>query len=50
MGKTNKKWHTENRMPRNPSLQERIKWHIKHAQACSCRPMPESIKKAIGKS
>jgi hypothetical protein len=47
--KINKEWHLKNPMPKNPSLEERIQWHIGHAQACKCRKMPESIAKEIRK-
>ncbi len=41
--KINKEWHLKNRMPKNPSLEERIKWHKEHAINCSCRPIPENL-------
>ena len=47
--KINKKWHELHPMPENPSLEERINWHIGHAKACKCREMPESIVKEIRK-
>jgi hypothetical protein len=47
--KLNKEWHEKNRMPKNPTLDERIQWHVKHQQNCECREMPESIKVAIAK-
>lgn len=34
-------------MPKNPSPEERIKWHIEHAKNCNCREMPDSIRKEI---
>lgn len=40
MGKTNKLWHDENRMPKNATVQQRIEWHLAHAKACGCRPIP----------
>jgi len=43
----NRKWHLKNKMPKNPSLAEKIKWHIAHAKECACRPVPESIRKVI---
>ena len=43
MGKTNKSWHEENPMPRNATAQQRLDWHVAHAEACGCRPMPSSI-------
>jgi alpha-amylase/alpha-mannosidase (GH57 family) len=47
--KINKEWHLHNPMPKNPSLEERIHWHLSHAKACKCREMPESIAKEIRK-
>lgn len=41
--KINKQWHEKNKMPKNPTLEERIKWHIEHAKQCGCRPIPESL-------
>jgi hypothetical protein len=43
----NKEWHLKNKMPQNPSLEERINWHIEHSKHCKCRDMPESIRKEI---
>jgi len=39
----NEKWHRANRMPKNPSLEQRIKWHQEHAKYCTCRPIPEKL-------
>ena len=47
MNKLNEKWHLANKMPKNPKLEERIKWHKAHAIYCKCREMPESIKKYL---
>jgi hypothetical protein len=47
--KLNKEWHQANRMPRNPTMEQRIAWHIEHAKNCGCREMPESVKKSIKK-
>jgi hypothetical protein len=43
MGKTNRLWHEANRMPRNASGDQRIVWHLAHAQACGCRPVPPGV-------
>ena len=43
----NADWHRGHRMPKNPSLAQRIAWHEEHARVCSCRPMPDSIAAAI---
>jgi hypothetical protein len=39
----NAKWHKQNRMPKNPTVEQRIKWHIEHQKNCSCRPIPEKL-------
>ena len=31
-------WHLKNKMPRNPTLDQRLKWHVEHARNCSCPP------------
>ena len=40
----NREWHQTHRLPRNATLEERIAWHVEHAQVCGCRDMPERIK------
>jgi hypothetical protein len=30
-------------MPRNATLDQRIAWHVGHAAACACRPIPEKL-------
>ena len=40
----NKEWHRLNRMPLRATREQRIKWHVAHARACSCREIPESIR------
>ncbi|MEX1255568.1 MAG: hypothetical protein WEE64_14615 [Dehalococcoidia bacterium] len=39
----NKAWHEAHRMPKNPSLEQRIAWHREHAKHCACRPIPEKL-------
>ena len=41
--KLNKEWHQKNKMPKNPTLQERIKWHKEHMKNCKCRPAPKNL-------
>jgi hypothetical protein len=41
--KTNARWHAAHRMPSNPSLDQRITWHMAHAAHCACRPMPATV-------
>jgi hypothetical protein len=38
----NAKWHLSNKMPKNPTEEVRIKWHIEHLKNCPCRaPSPK---------
>lgn len=43
----NATWHKENRMPKNPTLEQRIKWHKVHQKNCACRPIPEKLQKLM---
>jgi hypothetical protein len=45
--KLNAPWHEKNPMPKNATLEQRIKWHVAHADKCGCREMPISIKTAL---
>jgi len=37
--KLNKAWHLKHPMPKNPTFDQRVKWHLAHQQNCSCRPI-----------
>jgi len=39
----NKPWHEKNRMPKNPNLGQRIKWHLEHSKNCGCREIPQKL-------
>lgn len=41
--KINAEWHSKHRMPKNPSMDQRVKWHIEHARHCGCRPLRGKI-------
>jgi hypothetical protein len=47
MTKVNKAWHKENRMPKTATTQQRLKWHLAHADVCACRPMPTKLQKLM---
>lgn len=47
--KINKEWHLSHRMPKNPTTEQRLDWHIEHEKNCSCRQMPEKLKAEIKK-
>lgn len=41
--KINKEWHEKNKMPKNPSFEQRVKWHLEHQKNCNCRPIPQKL-------
>jgi len=45
----NKEWHLKNAMPKNPTIEQRIEWHLEHQKKCSCRPIPEKLAEEIKK-
>jgi hypothetical protein len=47
--KLNSAWHLAHKMPKNPTLDERISWHLEHAKNCLCRPLGGKILEEIHK-
>ena len=45
----NKDWHLANPMPKNPSLQQRIDWHVEHAKNCNCRQITGKLRQEMRK-
>ena len=45
----NKEWHLSHPMPGNPTLQQRIDWHLEHAKNCNCRKITGKIKEEMKK-
>lgn len=46
----NAEWHRQHKMPKNPTVQQRIDWHLAHQQNCGCRPsFPEKLKEQMRK-
>jgi hypothetical protein len=45
----NRDWHLKNKMPKNPTLNQRIEWHREHQKHCSCRPTPTELLKQMKK-
>jgi hypothetical protein len=39
----NAAWHDAHRMPPRATLDQRVTWHVAHAKACGCRPMPATV-------
>ena len=49
MGKINKEWHLANLMPVNPTLDQRVEWHLNHSKNCQCRKLEGQILEEIKK-
>lgn len=47
--KINKKWHLEHPMPKNPTMDQRIEWHLEHQKNCSCRKIEGKVAEEIKK-
>lgn len=47
--KINKEWHLNHLMPKKATIEQRIIWHIEHAQECGCREIPAMILREIKK-
>jgi hypothetical protein len=47
--KINKAWHEKNKMPKNPTFEQRVKWHLEHHKNCSCRPIPAKLAEEMKK-
>jgi len=47
--KLNREWHLSNRMPKNPTLEQRLEWHVEHAKNCQCRPITGKLAEEMKK-
>lgn len=49
MTKLNAEWHKAHKMPKDPTLEEKVQWHAEHTKHCACRKpggaMLEELKK-----
>ena len=40
----NAEWHrAAHKMPKNPTLEQRLEWHREHARHCDCRKPPPKL-------
>jgi len=44
----NKAWHRAHPVPARATLAQRTAWHVAHAKACGCRPIPATIQRRLG--
>lgn len=47
--KINKTWHEQHKMPKNPSFDQRVEWHLAHQKNCSCRPISGKLAEEMKK-
>jgi hypothetical protein len=47
MGKINATWHRAHPMPKNPTVDQWIEWHLAHANARGCRAIHGKILEEI---
>jgi len=40
----NAAWHKAHPIPKNPTLDQRVAWHLDHARNCGCRPIAGKIR------
>jgi hypothetical protein len=43
----NKAWHLSHAMPKNPTLEQRIEWHLEHSKNCGCRKITGKLKEQM---
>jgi hypothetical protein len=49
-GKINAEWHAAHPMPKNPTMDQRIEWHLEHQRECHCREgLPRTVQEALAK-
>lgn len=47
--KINEEWHLNHKMPKNPTMEQRIEWHLAHAKNCSCRKIEGKLAEEMKK-
>lgn len=47
--KINKEWHLKHKMPKNPTFEERVKWHLEHQKNCQCRKISGKLAEEMKK-
>ena len=45
----NATWHEQNKMPKNPTFDQRVTWHLAHQQNCTCMPIPQKLPEEMEK-
>ena len=45
----NTEWHLKHTLPKNPTLDQRVTWHMEHARRCPCPSQDEDIMEELKK-
>ena len=45
----NTEWHLKHQLPNNPTLDQRVKWHIVHARRCPCPSQDQDLLEELQK-
>ena len=45
----NTQWHVKHQLPNNPTLEQRVQWHMEHARRCPCPSQDEDILEELKK-
>jgi hypothetical protein len=45
----NREWHLNNKMPKNPTFEQSVQWHLEHEKNCQCRPIPAKLLEEMAK-
>jgi hypothetical protein len=40
----NREWHLKNRMPKDATPEQRLKWHLGHQKNCKCRELTAKMR------
>jgi len=48
--KINREWHAQNKMPKNPNFEQRVRWHLAHQKNCACRPIAAKLAEDMKKN
>lgn len=43
MSALNAAWHKRHPLPKNPTVEDRMVWHVEHQKHCACRPIPAKL-------
>jgi hypothetical protein len=40
-------WHGHHPIPKRPTLEQRLQWHVEHQAECGCRAMPAQLQALV---